>query len=120
MSLQSIHDDEAAGAAKVQFELNGQSRTVITARAGALSAAMQLEIAEPGNPLHVGAPMPGAIVTLAVTAGQTVHAGSTLLSLDAMKMESHIGAEREGVIERVLVKPGDRVQAKDLLIVWMS
>jgi pyruvate carboxylase len=117
VSLQGIHDDEAAGAAKVQFELNGQSRTVITARAGASSASIQREIAEPGNPLHVGAPMPGAIVTVAIQAGQTVRAGSTLLSLEAMKMESHIIAERDCVVERVLVKPGDRVQAKDLLVV---
>jgi len=47
-----------------------------------------------------------------------VQAGATLLALEAMKMETHITAERDGVIERVLVKPGDRVQAKDLLIVW--
>ena len=117
VSLQSIHEDEAAGAAKVQFELNGQSRMAIVPRAGAANAA-QREIAEPGNPLHVGAPMPGAIVTVPVAVGQHVKAGATLLSLEAMKMETHITAEREGVVERVLVKPGDRVQAKDLLIVW--
>ena len=35
-------------------------------------------------------------------------------------METHITAEREGVVDRVLVKPGDRVQAKDLLIVWKA
>lgn len=120
VSLQGIHDDEAAGAVKVQFELNGQSRTVITARAGASSTALQREIAEPGNPLHVGAPMPGAIVTVAVEVGQTVRAGSTLLSLEAMKMESHITVESDSVVERVLVKPGDRVQAKDLLMVLKS
>jgi pyruvate carboxylase len=118
VSLQGIHDDEAAGAAKVQFELNGQSRTVHVARAGAANAQTQRETAEPGNPRHVGAPMPGAIVTVAVQAGQHLQAGATLVSLEAMKMETHITAEREGVVERVLVKPGDRVQAKDLLMVW--
>jgi pyruvate carboxylase len=117
VSLQSIHEDEAAGAAKVQFELNGQSRMASVARAGAAAAAKR-EVAEAGNPLHVGAPMPGAIVTVAVAVGQHVQAGATLLSLEAMKMETHITAEREGVVESVLVKPGDRVQAKDLLIVW--
>jgi pyruvate carboxylase len=120
VSLQGIHDDEAAGAAKVQFELNGQPRTVVVPRAGAASAQLKREQAEPGNPLHVAAPMPGAIVTVAVTEGQTVHAGATLLALEAMKMETHIMAERDGTIERVLVKPGDRVQAKDLLIVWRA
>jgi len=118
VSLQGIHDDEAAGAAKVQFELNGQSRTMIVLRAGTASAQLKREQAQQGNSLHVGAPMPGAIVSVAVAEGQSVQAGATLLALEAMKMETHIMAEREGVIERVLVKSGDRVQAKDLLVVW--
>jgi pyruvate carboxylase len=117
VSLQTIHEEE--GIAKVQFEMNGQSRMTSVARAGAAAAA-QREMAEPGNPLHVGAPMPGAIASVPVVAGQTIQAGATLLSLEAMKMEMHMTAERNGVIERVLVKLGDRVQAKDLLIVWKA
>ncbi|WP_213958158.1 pyruvate carboxylase [Variovorax sp. dw_954] len=120
VSLQGMHDDEAAGAVKVQFELNGQSRTVQVAKAGAANAALKREVAAPGNPRHVGAPMPGAIVTVPVQAGQAIQAGATLVSLEAMKMETHIVAERDGVIERVLVKPGDRVQAKDLLLEWKA
>ena len=117
ISLQTIHEEE--GVAKVQFEMNGQSRMTSVARAGAATAA-QREVAQAGNPLQVGAPMPGAIVTVAVSEGQTVKAGATLLSLEAMKMETHLTAERDGVVERVLVKPGDRVQAKDLLLVWRA
>ena len=124
VSLQGIHDDEAQGIARLQFELNGQSRTVpVTRHAAAVGGAagkVGRETAEPGNPLHVGAPMPGAIVTVAVQPGQRLPAGATLLSLEAMKMETHLTAEREGVVDRVLVKPGDRVQAKDLLIVWKA
>ena len=103
----------------MQFELNGQSRMATVLRAGS-GAEIHREVAESGNPLHIGAPMPGAIVTVPVTVGQRVPAGATLLSLEAMKMETHIFAEREGVVERVLVKPGDRVHAKDLLIVWRA
>ena len=124
VSLQGIHEDEALGVARLQFELNGQSRTVpVVRRAGSAadaSAKVKRETAEPGNPSHVGAPMPGSIVTVAVEPGQHLAAGATLVSLEAMKMETHITAEREGVVERVLVKPGDRVQAKDLLIVWKA
>lgn len=115
VSLQTIHDDK--GVTKVQFEMNGQSRMTGVARAGAAAQA-QRQVAEAGNPLHIGAPMPGAIVTVAVVPGQHVCAGATLLSLEAMKMELHMTAERDGVIERVLVKPGDRVEAKDLLVTW--
>ncbi|GAP34560.1 pyruvate carboxylase [Piscinibacter sakaiensis] len=120
VSLQGIQDDEADGAAKLQFELNGQSRTVRVARAGAARAQAARETAEPGNPCHVGAPMPGAIVTVPVRAGQRLEAGATLVSLEAMKMETHITADRAGEVERVLVQPGDRVQAKDLLLVWKA
>ncbi len=119
VSLQTIHEDEAAGVAKVQFELNGQPRMASVPKAGAAAAA-QREVADPGNPLHVGAPMPGAIVTVAVTAGQHVRAGATLLSLEAMKMETHLTADRDGVVERVLINPGDRVHAKDLLLSWQT
>lgn len=74
-------------------------------------------LADPTNPWHVAAPMPGAIVNVAVTPGQRVNAGSTLLALEAMKMETHMTADRDAEVEAVLVAAGDRVQAKELLIV---
>ena len=49
--------------------------------------------------------------------GQCISAGSTLLSLEAMKMETHVAADRDAEVEAVHVAPSDRVQAKDLLIV---
>jgi pyruvate carboxylase len=46
-----------------------------------------------------------------------VAAGSTLLALEAMKMETHVTADRDAEVEHVLVAPGDRVQAKELIVV---
>ncbi len=115
VALQSVAPDGET-AQKVQFELNGQSRTVRVAVAGAGAAAARPQ-ADPGNPGHVAAPMPGAIVSVAVAKGQRVSAGSTLLALEAMKMETHVTAERDAEVEQVLVAPGDRVQAKDLIVV---
>jgi pyruvate carboxylase len=57
-----------------------------------------------------------SIVTVPVQPGQRVSAGSTLVALEAMKMETHIAADRDGEIAAVHVHPGDRVAAKDLLI----
>jgi pyruvate carboxylase len=57
------------------------------------------------------------VVSVAVVPGQRVSAGSTLLALEAMKMETHVAADRDAIVEQVLAAPGDRVQAKDLLIV---
>ena len=117
VSLQTVHEED--NLARIQFEMNGQSRMTSVKKAGTAAAA-QREQAEANNPLHVGSPMPGSVVTVAVSAGQRVKQGATLLALEAMKMETHILAERDGVIGRVLVAAGDRVQAKELLIEWES
>jgi pyruvate carboxylase len=115
IALQSVTADGET-AQKVQFELNGQSRSVRVTLAAAGAAAAR-PLADPGNPGHVAAPMPGAIVSVAVTKGQRVSAGSTLLALEAMKMETHVTADRDAEVEQVLVTPGDRVQAKELILV---
>ena len=74
--------------------------------------------AEEGNPLHVAAPMPGVVSTLAVHSGQEVKAGDVLLSIEAMKMETALHAERDGTIAEVLVTAGAQIDAKDLLLVY--
>jgi len=106
-------DDE--GRVKVFFELNGQPRMIRIERAGAEVRRRHPRI-EDGNPAHVGAPMPGAVVTVSVRAGQKVRKGNPLVSIDAMKMETQITADRDAVVARVLVAPGDRIEAKDLLV----
>jgi pyruvate carboxylase len=116
VTLQTLTADGDA-AQKVQFELNGQSRTVRVAKAGVGKTEPGRAVADPGNPWHVASPMPGGIVSVAVRPGQRVSAGSTLLALEAMKMETHVAADRDAEVEAVLVVPGDRVQAKDLLVV---
>jgi pyruvate carboxylase len=60
--------------------------------------------------------MPGMVVTVAIHAGDTVKQGQKLLSLEAMKMETMLYAEREGKIAEILVKPGTRVETGDLLV----
>jgi pyruvate carboxylase len=116
VSLESVTPDGGT-ADKVQFELNGQPRTVRVMRPDAAGAARGRPLADPGNPWQVAAPMPGAIVNVAVQPGQRVSAGSILLALEAMKMETQVAADRDAVVDAVLVAPGDRVQSKELLVV---
>ena len=113
--LQGRTDREEEGDTRLFFELNGQPRVVRIDRAGAAKVAARRK-AEDGNLRHVGAPMPGMVVTVAVKAGQKVAAGDPLLSIEAMKMESLLRAERDGTIADVHVKPGDAIAAKDLLL----
>jgi pyruvate carboxylase len=107
------------GMVTVFFEINGQPRRVKVAdRAHGAANGKLRRKAEPGNDAHVGAPMPGVVSQLAVSAGQSVKAGDVLLSIEAMKMETAMHAERDGTIAEVLVRSGDQIDAKDLLVVY--
>jgi propionyl-CoA carboxylase alpha chain len=57
----------------------------------------------------VRCPMPGLVVSLAVSEGQEVKAGETLAVVEAMKMENILRAERDGTIKKIRVKKGDSV-----------
>ena len=115
----AIGDVDEKGMVTVFFEINGQPRRVkVPDRAHGASAGKARPKAESANEAHVGAPMPGVVSTLAVAAGQQVKAGDVLLSIEAMKMETALHAERDGTIAEVLVKAGDQIDAKDLLVVF--
>ena len=106
------------GMVKVFFELNGQPRPIKVPDRNRGAANGVRRKAELGNAAHLGAPMPGVVSTVAVAAGQPVKAGDVLLSIEAMKMETALHAEKDGTIAEVLVKTGDQIDAKDLLIVY--
>jgi propionyl-CoA carboxylase alpha chain len=55
----------------------------------------------------VRCPMPGLVVSIAVSEGQEVKAGETLAVVEAMKMENVLRAERDGVVKAIKAKPGD-------------
>ena len=65
----------------------------------------------------VKAPMPGTILKVAVTVGQTVEVGTVLVILEAMKMENEIVAPKAGTVVQVLVQKGATVDTDALLIV---
>ncbi len=110
------HSDEE-GRRNVFFELNGQPRTVKVVDTSLAPSGNLHPKAEDGNPDHVAAPMPGLIVSIAVTEGQRVARGDVVLSIEAMKMETAVFAERDGVVGSIVHAVGDQVEAKDLLVV---
>jgi pyruvate carboxylase len=114
--LQAVGETNAEGDVRVFFELNGQPRTVRVPNRKAKATAPKRPKAEVGNPAHVAAPMPGVIASVAVAAGQPVRAGDLLLTIEAMKMETGLYADKAGTVAALHVAPGAQVDAKDLLV----
>jgi pyruvate carboxylase len=113
VACSEVHED---GSRTVFFELNGQPRSVRVADKSTVAKRPPARKAEIGDANQVGAPMPGNVVTVAVKAGQKVVAGDTLVTLEAMKMEAAVRAERDAEVVEVVVRPGQHVDAKDLLV----
>ena len=82
------------------------SARVMTKRAAALAALMPEKSAADTSKLLL-CPMPGLVVSIAVSEGQEVHAGETLAIVEAMKMENVLRAERSAIVARILASPGD-------------
>jgi len=115
----AIGEPDDKGMVTVFFELNGQPRRVkVPDRVHGAESSVARRKAEDGNAAHVGAPMPGVISTVSVASGQEVRKGDVLVSIEAMKMETALHAERDGTVSDVLVKAGDQIDAKDLLVIY--
>lgn len=113
----TIGEPQQDGRRVVYFELNGQPREIfVTDKSLSAGAIKTRAKAEAGNAKHVAAPMPGAVVAVAVAIGDELAAGQKLLTLEAMKMETTLYAERAGKVAEVLVRPGTQVEGGDLVI----
>ncbi|HXQ64913.1 MAG TPA: pyruvate carboxylase [Steroidobacteraceae bacterium] len=113
VATSEAHDDATR---TVFFELNGQPRSVRVPDRSTVAKRPPTRKAEIGDPNQVGAPMPGSVVTVSVRSGQKVARGEALVTLEAMKMEAAVRAERDAEVAEVLVRPGQHVEAKDLLL----
>lgn len=112
----TVGDPHPDGRCTVFFELNGQPRDVTVVDQSAEPETEQRPKAEAGNRSHIGASMPGMVVSVAVEPGDWVKKGQSLLSIEAMKMQAAVHAERDGKVEEVFVKPGSQVDSGDLLL----
>ncbi|MDR0807847.1 MAG: pyruvate carboxylase [Gemmobacter sp.] len=114
--LQAVGETTDDGEVKVFFELNGQPRVIRVANRAIKAKTAAKPKAQEGNPAHIGAPMPGVIASLAVSVGAKVRAGDLLLTIEAMKMETGLHADREATVKAIHVQAGSQIDAKDLLI----
>ena len=110
-------EPDEEGMRRVFFELNGQPQTVIVRDSNLSYEVHQNEKADPADPAHLAAPMPGLVVAVEVSTGERIRQGDTVVVLEAMKMQSAIPAEKSGIIKRVVVSPDHVVDTGDLLVV---
>lgn len=118
----------------VEVEVNGQAYTVelaeapkaekpkpVAPRPAAPAAAPSAAPAPRPAAGAAGAtksPLPGTVLSVNVTAGQTVKAGDVAIVLEAMKMENNISCGKDGVVKAVYVQKGDNVlEGADLLLI---
>jgi pyruvate carboxylase len=114
--LQAVGETTDDGEVKVFFELNGQPRVIRVPNRAIKAKTAAKPKAQEGNPNHIGAPMPGAVASVTVAVGQKVKAGDMLLTIEAMKMETGLHADRDATIKALFVQAGSQIDAKDLLI----
>jgi pyruvate carboxylase len=112
----TIGEPHSDGRRTVFFELNGQPREATVVDRSLEPDTKQNPKADTADPRHVGANMPGMVVLVAVAPGDSIVRGQKLCTLEAMKMETTINAERDGKVEQVLVKPGVQVETGDLMM----
>ena len=70
---------------------------------------------KPAGAASVAAPLPGSIIKILVKSGAAVKRGDTVLTMESMKMENNIMAERDGVVKTIHVQPGQSVMQGDPL-----
>jgi biotin carboxyl carrier protein len=70
-----------------------------------------------GGALEIRAIIPGRVASVAVTPGDTVEPGQTLLAVEAMKMQNELRAPRGGTVSRIAAATGATVEVGDVLVV---
>ncbi|MDQ4089132.1 MAG: pyruvate carboxylase, partial [Actinomycetota bacterium] len=115
IGIEAVGDPDERGMRTVMCTLNGQLRPVMVRDRSVDAQVATAEKADRSDPGEVAAPFAG-VVTLKVTEGDTVSAGSTIATIEAMKMEAAITAPVSGTVTRLAIAPIQQVEGGDLLV----
>ncbi|HET7742643.1 MAG TPA: biotin/lipoyl-containing protein, partial [Mycobacterium sp.] len=116
IGLEAVSDADERGMRTVLCLLNGQLRPVLVRDRSIATDIPVAEKADKTNPDHIAAPFAG-VITVGVAVGDTVSAGQTIATIEAMKMEAAITAPKAGTVDRIAVSATAQVEGGDLLVV---
>jgi pyruvate carboxylase len=114
--LQAVSEADERGLRTVMCTINGQLRPILVRDRSVAADAPTTERADTSKPGQVAAPFDG-VVTIVVAEGDTVEAGSTVATIEAMKMEAAITAPVAGTVERLALDGTRSVEGGDLVLV---
>ena len=100
----------------VVLDVDGRSVTARLAEAPTVESAARHAAHEAGTTERVSAPMPGTVLSVRVSEGDSIEGGQVLVVLEAMKMENTVAAPGPARVERVLVREGQQVQRGEPLV----
>lgn len=112
----SAPDDE--GKRILTFEVNGSVREVAVVDEKLEVKSDRKLKADKNNPAHIGSSIPGTVSQVFVKEGEKVAVNQPLLIIEAMKMETTIVARQDGIIDKIYVGSGERVNSGDLLLAF--
>ena len=104
------------GMRTVSFELNGIRREVKVPDPEAQKHIVKVPMADPENKSEIGASIPGAVAQIYVKVGDVVEEGQTVITIEAMKMETATSARMAGTVKEICVNEGDTVKGGQLLM----
>ncbi len=114
-SLPFVATQSEAGVWDLHVEGARHRAEVVDERTRAIRAMTGQSTAQKG-PAPIKAPMPGLVTRIEVAAGDTVRAGQGVVVIEAMKMENELRADADGIVEQVLVAPGQAVEKGTVLV----
>jgi len=116
VGLEAVGEPDVRGMRTVMFTLNGQIRPIQVRDRTVEVDVAAAEKADPGNPGQIAAPFAGA-VTPVVQEGQSVEAGQTVATVEAMKMEAAITTPVAGKVQRLAIGAVQQLEGGDLVMV---
>jgi pyruvate carboxylase len=116
IKLINVGTPDKEGRRVISYELNGMPREALVLDKSIAPKSKSRVKADVSDTHQIGAPIPGMVTALNTSVGGKLAKGDKLLTLEAMKMQTTIYAQADGVVAELHVAVGDSVEGGDLLV----